>query len=168
MRRRELVGAAVLLLVAVGYFIAAGDINRSALGDEVGAAGVPVVYAATLAGLAVALAVKALVAWRLNGAATRADSSAGSRDSGRKRARAGRAAGMLGIGIAYLAVIVFAGYLLSILAVIALVAVYQGERIGWRLAGISVGGAVLFFVLFDVLLGIDMPPGVWPMFLPSS
>lgn len=168
MRRKELVGAAVLLLVAAGYFIAAGDINRSALGDEVGAAGVPVVYAATLAGLALALAVKALVAWRLNGAATRAGSAAGSRDSGRKRASAGRAAGMLGIGIAYLAVIVFAGYLLSILAVIALVAVYQGERIGWRLAGISVGGAVLFFVLFDVLLGIDMPPGVWPMFLPGS
>ena len=168
MRRGELIGAAVLLLVAAAYFIAASDINRSALGDEVGAAGVPVVYAATLAGLAVTLAVKALVAWRLNGAATRADSTAGSRASGRKRARAGRAAGMLGIGIAYLAVVAFAGYLLSILAVIALVAVYQGERIGWRLAGISVGGAVLFFVLFDVLLGIDMPAGVWPMLLPGS
>ena len=161
MRAGDLVGASLLLLVAAGYFTAAGDINRSALADEIGAAGVPVVYAATLAGLAVALAIKALISWRLGRAV------AGGVESGRQGRRLARAAGMLAIGIGYLAVVTVAGYLLSVLAVIALVAVYQGERMSWRLAGIAVGGAALYFVLFDQLLGIDMPAGLWPMLVGS-
>ena len=161
MRTGELIGASLLLLVAAGYFVAAGAINRSALADEVGAAGVPVVYAATLAGLAVALAIKAFIAARFGSGATRGQAAA------RPRRRLVRAAGMLAIGIAYVAVVAIAGYLLSIIAVVALVALYQGERMGWRLAGVAVGGAVLFFVFFDRLLGVDMPAGVWPMLLGS-
>ena len=159
MRTGDLIAAAVLLIVAAGYFVASGEINRSALADEVGAAGVPVVYAATLAGLAVALAIKALIAAKFGGGTSRDGDSAG------VRRRLLRAAGMLAIGIAYLAVVAVAGYLLTLVAVIALVALYQGERMGWRLAGIAVGGGVLFFVFFDRLLGVDMPTGLWPMLL---
>ena len=72
---------------------------------------------------------------------------------------------MLAIGVAYLAVVAVAGYLLTLVAIIALVALYQGERMGWRLAGIAAGGGVLFFVFFDRLLGVDMPAGLWPMLL---
>ena len=154
-----MIAASLLLIVAAAYFVAAGEINRSALADEVGAAGVPVVYAATLAGLAVALAIKALVAAKFGGGTSRDGDSAG------VRRRLVRAAGMLAIGVAYLAVVAVAGYLLTLVAVIALVALYQGERMGWRLAGIAAGGGVLFFVFFDRLLGVDMPAGLWPMLL---
>ena len=68
---------------------------------------------------------------------------------------------MLAIGAGYLAIVSTAGYPLSLLAVIVLVALYQGERMGLRLAGIAIGGAALFFVFFDLLLGIDMPAGIW-------
>ena len=155
MRTGDLIAAAVLLIVAAGYFVASGEINRSALADEVGAAGVPVVYAATLAGLAVALAIKALIAARF-GAGTSGDGN-----FARVRRRLVRAAGMLAIGVAYLAVVAVAGYLLTLVAVVAVVALYQGERLGWRLAGIAAGGGVLFFVFFDRLLGVDMPAGLW-------
>ena len=159
MRTGDLIAAAVLLIVAAGYFVASGEINRSALADEVGAAGVPVVYAATLAGLAVALTIKALIAAKFGGGTSRDGDSAG------VRRRLVRAAGMLAIGVAYLAVVAVAGYLLTLVAIIALVALYQGERMGWRLAGIAAGGGVLFFVFFDRLLGVDMPAGLWPMLL---
>ena len=73
-----------------------------------------------------------------------------------------RAAVMLGIGIAYVAAVRFSGYLISLAAVIALVALYQGERVGWRLARIALGGGVAFWIFSDRVLGIDMPPGFWP------
>ena len=72
---------------------------------------------------------------------------------------------MLAIGIGYVIVVDFVGYTLSLVAVIALVAIYQGERMDRRLATIALGGGALFFVFFDLLLGIDMPAGFWPRLL---
>ena len=69
---------------------------------------------------------------------------------------------MLAIGIAYVVAVNFVGYLMALTAVIALVALYQGERMGWRLGGIAIGGGVAFWILFDRVLGIDMPSGFWP------
>ena len=31
-----------------------------------------------------------------------------------------------------------------------------------RLAFVAIGGGALFFVFFDLVLGIDMPAGFWP------
>lgn len=155
---RDLLGALILLLVAGGYHAASLGINRSALSDEVGAAGLPVVYAGALTALALALAIKALVSRRLAGRSG-ADAGDDLRGEGRKLLRA---AGMLAIGVGYIAIVDIAGYLLSVMAVIALVAVYQGERMGRRLAGLAIGGGAMFFVFFILVLGIDMPTGIWP------
>ena len=154
---KDQVGALGLLLIALGYYYLATEINQSALADEIGAAGLPVVYAALLAVLALALAFKAVIAQR------RMRSNVGSdqhtrRDDGRTLHRA---AGMLVIGIGYLVSITVMGYVVSLAGLIALVALYQGERAGWRLAGIATGGAIAFWVLFDRLLGIEMPSGFW-------
>ena len=155
---RDLLGALILLLVAGGYYAASHGINRSALSDEVGAAGLPVVYAGALTALALALAIKALVSRRLAGRSG-ADAGDDLRGEGRKLLRA---AGMLAIGVGYIVVVDIAGYLLSVMAVIALVAVYQGERMDRRLAALAIGGGALFFVFFILVLGIDMPAGIWP------
>ena len=154
---KDSVGALGLLLIALGYYYLATDINQSALADEIGAAGLPVVYAALLAGLALGLALKAVIAQRR----MRSDSGPeqhSRRDNGRTL---GRAAGMLVIGIGYLACIAVMGYVVSLAGLIGLVALYLGERAGWRLAGIATGGAIAFWVLFDRLLGIEMPVGLW-------
>ena len=157
-RAKDLICALLLLLAAGSYFVASLGINRSALADEVGATGVPTAYAVALAALAIALAVKALLSRRFaTGAGRGADG--GLRNEGRKLIRA---VGMLAIGIGYLIVVDFVGYALTLVAVIALVAIYQGERMDRRLACIALGGGALFFVFFDLVLGIDMPAGFWP------
>ena len=63
---RDLISALILLLIAFAYYYLAGDINQSALADEVGAEGLPVIYATLLGTLALVLAAKALIAWRLH------------------------------------------------------------------------------------------------------
>ena len=154
---KDLISALILLLIALGYYVLTADINPSALADEIGAAGVPVVYATLLATVALILAAKALIGWRF----TRADGPVPINDLQGEGRKLFGAAGMLAIGIAYVAAVTFIGYLISIAAVIACVALYQGERVGWRLAGIAVGGGIAFWMFFDRLLGIDMPPGFW-------
>ncbi len=155
---KDLIGALILLLIAFGYFFLAADINQSSLADEIGAAGVPRVYATLLAGVALAMAAKALIAWRFTpGGAMRPIN-----DLYGEGPKLRRAAGMLVIGCAYIATVTFVGYLISMAAVVALVALYQGERIGWRVARIAVAGGAAFWVFFDLLLGIDMPSGFWP------
>ncbi len=156
---KDLIGALILLLIALGYYYLASDISQSALADEIGAAGLPVVYATLLAAIALTLAAKTLVGWRF----IRISGEHPINDLQGAGGKLLRAAGMLAIGMAYVAAVTFIGYFISLAAVIALVALYQGEQIGWRLARIAIGGAVAFWIFFDLLLGIDMPSGFWPL-----
>lgn len=156
--QKELLSSLLLLIAAYLYYRFAGDINQSALADDFGAAGLPILYARLLGILALVLLGKAAVTWTL--ARQRGDQA--SADTGSTAKRLGRATGILAIGIAYVVVVPVAGYWLSLLTVIFVVAWFQGERPGRRLALISVGGASLFFLFFDLLLGIDMPTGIWP------
>ena len=156
---KDLIGALILLLVALGYYYLALDISQSSLADEIGAAGVPMVYATLLAAIALILATKALIGWRL----TPTGSKRPINDLVGKGNTLLRGAGMLAIGIGYVATVTFIGYMISLTAVIALVAMYQGERTSWRLTRIAIGGAAGFWIFFDRLLGIDMPSGFWPV-----
>lgn len=158
---KDLISALILLLIAFAYYYLSGDINPSALADEVGAEGLPVIYAMLLGTLALVLAAKALVAWRF----ISTDQKRSVNDLAGESPKVLRATGMLGIGIVYVAAVTFVGYLISLTAVIALVARYQGERWGWRLAGIALGGGVTFWIFFDRVLGVDTPPGFWPLLL---
>jgi hypothetical protein len=150
---RDLTCSAVLLLVAIGYYALASNLGRSALADEVGPAGVPVVYALVLAAIALALAAKALLRPLL---LRTVDESAA---AGEPMPSVGlrRAAGVFAIGVGYVLIVPLAGYFLTLVLVIAAMALYQGERPSARLATIAVAGAVVFWLLFVRLLGVPMP-----------
>jgi len=148
---RDLTCSAALLAVAGGYYALASRIGRSALADEVGPAGLPVVYAATLAVLALALAAKTLLRPALLSA-----EDATSRQPELRRTL-GRAAGVFAIGVGYLLLVPMAGYFLTLALVIGGTALYFGARPSPRLAGIAIAGAATFWVVFVRLLGIPMP-----------
>ena len=152
---KDLAGAVLLLLVAAGYYALAGGINPSALDDGVGAAGIPFIYAALVAALGLALAAKAAAArWWFGRAAPRLADVESRRLLG--------AAVMLGIGVAYVAVVAFLGYPLALAGVLAGAALYQGERPGWRLVRIALGGGAAFWLFFDGVLRLGTPSGFWP------
>ena len=146
---RDLSCAAILLIIAAGYYSVASHIGRSALADEVGPAGLPVVYAVVLAIVALVLAGKAVLLRAVDSAA-----AAGGPALGFGLRRAG---GVFAIGVGYVLIVPLAGYFLTLVLVIAAMALYQGERASARLATIAVAGAALFWLLFVRLLGIPMP-----------
>ena len=69
---------------------------------------------------------------------------------------------MLVIGVVYLAVVPWLGYILSLAGLIAATTYYQGGGLNTRVAVVAVSGAVFFWVLFVAVLGIPHPPGIWP------
>ena len=149
---RDLVCSIALLIVAAGYYYLASGIGSSALADEVGAAGLPIAYAFALGAIGLIMALQAVVKGLLNRA------EAGERiDLGFTLRRAG---GVLGIGIGYLLIVTIVGYMIALVVVLATMLIYFGERPSGRIALAAIGGASLFWVLFDRLLGIPMP-GIW-------
>ena len=148
---RDLTCAAVLLFVAGSYYALASNIGRSALADEVGPAGLPVLYALVLATIALVLAGQAVFRTLLLRAVD--DSAA----AGQPTLVLRRAGGVFAIGIGYVLGVPLVGYFLALVLVIAAMALYQGERASARLATIAVAGAALFWLLFVRLLGIPMP-----------
>ena len=72
------------------------------------------------------------------------------------------AAGMLVIGIVYLAVVPWTGYILALAGLIAATTYYQGGGLSGRVALVALSGAVFFWILFVAVLGIPHPPGIWP------
>ena len=148
---RDLTCAAVLLFVAGSYYALASNIGRSALADEVGPAGLPVVYALVLATIALVLAGQAVLRTLLLRAVD--DSAA----AGQPTLVLRRAGGVFAIGIGYVLGVPLVGYFLALVLVIAAMVLYQGERASARLATIAVAGAALFWLLFVRLLGIPMP-----------
>ena len=147
---RDLTCSAVLLIVAAGYYSVASHIGRSALDDAVGPAGLPVVYAVVLATIALVLAGKAVL--RLLLRAVDESATAGEPMLGLRRA-----GGVFAIGVGYVLIVPLAGYFLTLVMVIAAMALYQGERVSAHLATIAVAGAASFWLLFVRLLGIPMP-----------
>lgn len=150
---RDLTCAALLLGISAGYYALASGIGRSALADEVGPAGLPIVYAALLAGLGIALALKTglrfLLARRLS------ESPSGSAPSA--RFVLARALGTLAIGASYVALVNVLGYWLSLALLVPAMARYQGAAANRRMLLIAMAGATTFWLLFVWLLGIPMP-----------
>jgi hypothetical protein len=50
----------------------------------------------------------------------------------------------------------------SLAALIAATTYYQGGGMNRRVASVSVSGALLFWLLFVAILGIQHPAGLWP------
>ena len=73
-----------------------------------------------------------------------------------------RAAGMFLIGLGFLLAVGYVGYIPAIFAMICITAVYNGRPMSWRIAGIAAVLTVVLYILFDIVLHIPMPEGIWP------
>jgi putative tricarboxylic transport membrane protein len=144
----------VTLALAVGYYLMAAAIPSSLLADAVGPQGLPRIYAVVLAALSLILLVKSL------GRGAVAPEKAGPDAS----SHAWRVAGLLGIGVIYVIVVPWLGYMLSLAGLIVATTYYQGGTINRRVVAVALSGAFALWLLFVMVLGIPQPAGLWPAF----
>lgn len=150
MTKTFLGGLAAIIIGAVYYYLAL-QIRETSLADTVGPAGVPKGFAFLMIGLGVALLIQSFV--------LRSAENPIAAHWREDRRRMLRASGLLLIGILYLLIVPFMGYLLTIAVLVMAVAAYQGAAMSLKLAGIGFGGALMLWITFVWLLRIPMPAG---------
>lgn len=165
MRNRDLLFGIATLVVAAVYYGLAVTIPQSDLADPVGPQGLPRVYAVLLAALSLILIARSL---RSAKPASRNAERQNPEPSGSRipipgrGSRALRVIGMLLIGVAYIVVLPWLGYLLSVAALITATIYFQGGVINGRSILVALSGAVCLWLLFIWLLRIQYPAGLWP------
>jgi putative tricarboxylic transport membrane protein len=162
-RNRDLLFGITTLVVAVVYYRFAVAIPESDLADPVGPQGLPRVYALLLAALSLILIARSLRSGQpaMPNAERRMPEPAESRIPD-PRSRPLRIIGMLLIGVAYIIVLPWLGYLVSVAALITATIYFQGGVINGRSILVAVSGAVCLWLLFIWLLRIQYPAGLWP------
>ena len=140
----DLVFGGAGLALAVVYYLLATTIPESQLADAVGPQGLPKIYAVALGILSLMLVARSL------------------RHSTTVDRGSFRFAGLLLIGVVYLTVIDYAGYVLSLTGLMAATYFYQSRELRWRSVAVVAAGAIFFWVLFVRILGIQHPAGIWP------
>jgi hypothetical protein len=159
--RKDLIGAGICLALAGAYWIGATQIHKSSLiGKGVGADALP-------RGLAVALAVLSVILILQNVLQRRKgplpdDTPATQERLAEARHKHLRAAGMFLIGLGFLLSVGYVGYIPAIFAMICITVAYNGRPMSWRIAGFAALLTVVLYVLFDIVLQIPMPEGIWP------
>jgi len=156
---RNLAGGLLMLLLGSVYLYFAYGIHKSALADTMGAGGVPRVYGWLMVGLSLILICQSLWAFLRN----KAEVSLVEEWQG-QGLKTLKAAGLLCFGIIYLLIVETLGYLLSIALLLLGVALYRGAPIGIRVVLTSIGGAIFIWVIFVIVLGVRMPPGILETF----
>lgn len=163
MRGRDLLFGTATLVVAVVYYGLAAAIPASDLSDPIGPQGLPKIYAVLLAGLALILIARSLPRVHSNPEPPNPDPRTLEPPKPEPQGSpAARVAGMLLIGIAYIIVLPWLGYLVSIAALLTFTIYLQGGPINRRTILVSLSGAAVFWLLFIWLLGIQYPAGIWP------
>jgi putative tricarboxylic transport membrane protein len=147
--KKDVVSGCVLVLVALAYYGASTAIQSSTLEDEFGPGGLPFILA-TLLGL-----VGAVIA--LRGLALAPPAAAFG--SGELR-RFARGLGVLAIGFAYILLVPYLGFILTIALLIVAVALYEGLPLSWRVPAVAGAGAGFLWLLFVKLLGVPQPAGL--------
>lgn len=154
---RDLAFGSAAFALAAGYYLMAAAIPQSLLADAIGPQGLPKTYAVLLAGLSLILIIRSLGRRRV--AST---GSAVSQGPGIQKQVLWRVMGMLAIGAVYIVVVPWLGYILSLAGLIVATTYYQGGALNRQVAVVAVSGAVVFWLLFVMLLGIPQPAGLWP------
>jgi putative tricarboxylic transport membrane protein len=145
-----------LLALAGLYWLGADQIKVSRLEGIVGAQVVPKGLAVSLAILSVLLVAQDGWRARRAGLAAEPASGAGGMDAHL------RAIGILVIGMAYLLAVGTIGYLPAIALLVLATARYLGRPWSAELFLVAIAGALLYYAIFVRLLGIPLPPGIWP------
>lgn len=156
MSRDTAVGLGLLLLAGL-YWLGADQIRVSRLEGIVGAQAVPKGLAISLAILSALLIAQDLWRTRRAAAAPRGEEREGAGTEAHLRA-----AGMLLIGVGYLLVVNAIGYVPAVALLVLATARFMGRPWSAELILLSLGGALLYYLLFVRLLGIPLPPGIWP------
>lgn len=154
--KNDLIGGLVLLVFAGGYFWSAETIPNSMLDDAFGPRGLPVILAGLLAVLALAIVARALLGLRT----VAAEAAANDEEEADHESRLPRALGFLAICAAYVVALPYLGYPISIGLMIAAVAFYEGADRNWKIPATAIFGGVLFWLLFNRLLGVPQPAGL--------
>ena len=149
---RNLILGSITLAISVVYYWMAESIPVSQLADSIGPQGLPKTYALVLGGLSLIPLVGGLREARSTRSAERSDLSA-----------LPRAIGMLLIGVGYIALVTWTGYLLTIAALILATTYYQGGKVTRYSAIVAAAGGLIFWLLFVVFMGIPQPPGLLPL-----
>lgn len=150
---KELAFGSATLVISAAYYWMAAAIPASRLSDAVGPQGLPKTYAVLLAALSIILIGRSLARRRRE-----APPGETKRPQGRTL---WRVAGMLAIGAAYIAIAPWLGYVVSIAGLLLATTYYQGREINRQVALVAVGGAIFFWLLFVVIMGIPQPAGWW-------
>jgi hypothetical protein len=146
-KHRDLAFGGAALAISILYYWMATLVPASQLADVIGPQGLPKAYALILAALSLILLVRSV-----------RDPGSGIRDR-KGSPRSFRAAGMLVIGIVYILLAPWLGYLISISGLIFATTYYQGGTVGRQAALVALCGGVFFWVLFVAFMGIAQPPG---------
>lgn len=153
---RDLVFGVATLAIALVYYALTSTIPPSQLADPIGPQGLPRMYSFALAALSILLIVRSLRT------ANPAQRTIEPRTTEPSNHPSFRVAGMLLLGIAYILVLPYFGYLVSVALLIALTTYLQRGPLNLRTAVVAVSGAALFWALFIWLLRIQYPAGLWP------
>ncbi len=158
----------VMLAGSAIYWMGAGSIPISPLDGEVNAAAMPKFLAVVLAVLSLILMLKAVLIRPLDQKSEATDQEAAPEVQESQQTTPGqsrlyqhlRASGLIMIGIGYMLILPYLGYLLSIALLLIAIALYMGEKLTGRLLMISAGLAVGFQLFFVQLLHIQLPYGI--------
>ncbi|WP_435257646.1 tripartite tricarboxylate transporter TctB family protein [Thioclava sp. FR2] len=159
MLNRIYASGVIAVVFGVAYLAMTMQIRVSALSDGFGPRGMPLVYGWLMTGLGLILVLQSL--------SQTMKMSPEDRAAHQKKEWRGmseqiiRAAGLLAIAVGYVVIVPILGYALSLILVIVAVALYMGATPSLRLALISIGGAVLMWIIFVGLLDVRMPQGVF-------
>ncbi len=160
--RVDRITGALGVLLSVGYVLYARGIEDSLLADGVGANGVPTGVSVVLLLASLALFGKSWAA-SSNAAEPDADEENADEDGAKHPHR--MALGLLIILAAYVTLLPFLGYVVSIGLLVGSVAWLAGARKRISvLACVLIAGPALW-LMFDWALEIHMPVGLWPKLL---
>ena len=147
----------VMLIVATVYWFEAGKIRVSPLDDGIGAAGLPKALAYALGALAIILILRTVIgAFMFHQPVTSSPSEQTEKTNWTPHIRA---VGMLAIGIGYLLLVAWLGYIITVAALLFFVALYIGADLNLHTVMVAVIGSVAFHLLFVEFLGIPLPSG---------
>ena len=155
---RNSVGGIIVTIIGAIYLYYAMQIRVSALSDTFGPRGMPVIYGWLTVGLGLLLLAQSVLEVVRLDADRRKELFRKEWDGQGEMVL--RAAGLLVIAIAFLFVFNYLGYAVTLAALIAAVAAYMGARVDLRLFAIAIGGALVMWLIFVVLLDVRMPQGI--------
>lgn len=152
---KDIISGFALLVFDVVYFRATQKIQISMLDDAFGARGLPHILAVLLAVLAAIIIFRGFLASRRIQPITEAPV-----EDAEREAPLARALGLLLIGAGYIVVLPIVGYPVGIALLIGTIALYEGAARNWRIPAAAIFGGLLFWLLFNVLLGVGLPSGL--------